>query len=67
MKLNSANFVNYVDTDTQYVNFKDYLDQMGALGTWGDNLEIIALSEYIKGQLKSTISRLILETFYLMP
>ena len=45
MQLHATRFREFVDTDTQYVNFKDYLNQMGTLGTWGDNLEIIALSE----------------------
>ena len=45
MQLHATRFGDFVDTDTQYINFKDYLDQMGTLGTWGDNLEIIALSE----------------------
>ena len=45
MKLNSANFVNYVDTDTRYLDFNHYLLNMRAPGTWGGNLEITALSQ----------------------
>ena len=45
MQLHATRFGDFVDTDTQYINFKDYLHQLGTLGTWGDNLEIIALSE----------------------
>ena len=45
LELYANRFVLFIDTDTQYVDFKDYLAQMRTLGTWGDNLEIIALSE----------------------
>ena len=45
MELNAADFVGFIDTDTQYVDFEDYLFQMRSLGTWGGNLEITALSQ----------------------
>ena len=45
MKMHAARFGGFIDTETHYVDFKDYLEQMGTQGTWGDNLEIIALSE----------------------
>ena len=45
MKLNAANFVDFIDTDSRYLDFEDYLQYMGTLGSWGGNLEITALSE----------------------
>ena len=45
MELHSEKFSEFIDTDNHYRDFAHYLDTMRTLRTWGDNLEITALSE----------------------